>query len=231
MEIKAIFKKYQTIILPTVSALIALVILALLIVPQALQIPKNNDEITSEKTRVDSLTKKAGVLDTIDTNKYQQDSNTSLIALPAVKDFPGSFGQALFFLQSVGLQLTNVSFSAIVAEGSSKNYSVRLQVSGNSQQITDFMEKLKSAPRIMKVADFTVSPASIQDPNSLIADVSLITYFKDLKVQAGAPETELIAQTPDEKKVLDDIKTRKDQNPVPSTDQDVPSGKDNPFVK
>src|SRR5438874_1182280 len=109
--LQAAFKKYQTIVLPILAVIIAIAIFVLVVVPQGMKIPQTNQEIQNSQKSLDDLNTKLSTLQSIDTQKFKDDLDTSFKALPQDPDIPGIFDQIFTVLTSSGLALNDVNIS------------------------------------------------------------------------------------------------------------------------
>src|SRR5581483_6124539 len=111
MEInKELLNKYNKFLLPVISIGLSILILAFLVVPNALKIPQTNTDIATAQSVKNALNTKINTLNQVDLSQYQDDINVSYQAIPVESDLPDLFGDILIILQQNNLQLTDISF-------------------------------------------------------------------------------------------------------------------------
>src|SRR5690349_15221104 len=98
--VSGVFKKYQTVILPIIAVIVAVIIFALVIVPQALKIPETIQQIQKSESNLQSLNSKLSTLSTIDPDKFKTDLETTFAALPQDPGIPDVFNQILLTLNN-----------------------------------------------------------------------------------------------------------------------------------
>lgn len=227
-----IFEKHKTLILPIASLVICLLLLILIIIPHFLSLTQTNNLIGQNQQKYDVLTTKLNALKQINKNSFQDDLQTTLIAIPTEKEIPSAMGQVLFLLGSSKLQLQDVSFSSNPNDSktSSDNvdsYQIRVSVRGDSASLKDFIAKLKKVPRVMKVVKlgFSGNAGAVID-----ISLSLATYFQSIPTALGKVDQPLTTLSEQDLSLLSQIKTFQNNVPASSSAQvSGPKGKTDPF--
>lgn len=216
--------------IPIIAIVVGLLTLGVVIIPQALAVPKTNEEISGLKIKNEALTKKIGQLDQVNESEYQSDVETVTNALPIDREIPGAFVQLMYLMQSNGLTLQDIGFNSppgVPSNSRLEEYVIKLGITGNSDDLVSFIEKLKEMPRIMKVTGIELN--SGQTAADIQATVNLTTFFLGLSTNLGAVEQPINLPTPADREVIEKIKTF--MNNLPSTPDDATGtvGKANPF--
>ena len=226
--------KYKNILIPVFSIILGLGVLGVLIIPTILNIPKTDSQIADLTAKKSTLDKKISVLDQVNVDNYQSDIATSLYAIPVEKSIPSSFTQLLFLVQTNGLSLDDISFSTgqvgkNVSPTALNSYLVKLSISGPSEGLLNFTNKLKEVPRIFKIQSIDVSAGS---QNATIqAGVDVSTFFQGLNTTLGSADSPVTIPSDKDRAVLDKIRQFMANLPQESTGSAVtgPSGKPDPF--
>lgn len=172
-------RKYQHLLIAAVSFAVGVILLALVILPQAWMIPKTNDQINQTKNSLASVNRKIADLDQLDLNKMQADLETAAIALPYDQEIPGALTQTLYLVRANGLSLSSVNF-ANPATGTKgvNSMLVKAEVLGSPEALNNFIKQLKVAPRVMQVDTLTTSASNTE--KSMQISIALNTYFEEL---------------------------------------------------
>jgi Tfp pilus assembly protein PilO len=224
-------KKYQAIILPLVSILIGVGIIGLIVVRQAMEIPKTNTQINQLKAKDALLQQKVQDLSSIDIDTYRQYFDTTLMAIPSEKDLPGVFGQLLIVLHNNGLFLDDINFgSAGTTAPNTKleEISLKLNISGPQTGIQMLMDKIKEMPRIMKINTIDISNVQL---GKISVSISVTAYYQGLPASVSEANVEQPVphlSDPD-KQILDKIRAYLNNIPTGSDEPTGPVGKINPF--
>lgn len=219
------YLKYKIIIWPTMAAIIGLVLLTFVIIPQIQNSFLTLRTLSDSEARFQNLNKKASLLEQINTPDYRQNINTALIALPEEKDIPGALSQILFLLNTNKLKLVSVGLSPPPpAPSNLESVGLKLEVEGDILGIKNFLTKLKTSPRLMKVTGLEVNGSR----ETIQATISLTAYYLGLVSQLGDIEKPIEKVTQAETEVLAAIKNNLRSAPS-SQISPTQTGKPDPF--
>lgn len=224
-----VIQKYQPFVLPVLSVIFCLLLIALVTIPQLLKLLDTFKTLNTITGTQNSLDNKLSALKTINQQDYKTNLDTALIALPSEKDVPGAVDQILIILSGSGLHLDGISFD----NSSDKtvpieNYAVRMTVSGDINQLKALFDKTKDSPRIIKINSIETGTGPT---NVLAATISLLVFYRPLpaSVNTDSPTVPLI--TDSDIKLLERIKLN--ASTIPTLSQldvsAIPTGKSDPF--
>lgn len=243
--LQAVFKKYQTFILPILAVLVALVLFVVVVIPQGLKIPDTNKQIQKSQSDLQTLTTKESVLESIDTQKFQDDINTSFQALPQDPDIAGVFNQILLVLNTNGLSLDDITISQVPADNSNTltDYLLKVNSTGSTESLNKFIEQTKQIPRVVKVQALDAGlgeaapTAGFSSPNnsggqSLQIEITVQTFYQGVpSTQSLQTDAPLTLPTPDNQKLITQIRDELNALPALASQSAIslPSGKEDPF--
>jgi Tfp pilus assembly protein PilO len=171
-----LYVKYKAFVLPSIVGAICLMLIIFLLIPQVIKYFTIQKTINANQSRVRALNNKVQALEKIDLDDYKGKINTALVAVPSDREVPSALGQLLFLVNSSGLKLEAMNISsAVVPAGSLSAYSIKVEVSGELKSVRDLIERIKGAPRIMKIASLELN----QSPNNqLRVGLTFNVYFQ-----------------------------------------------------
>lgn len=217
--------KYKIYILPAVSAIICLGLISLVIVPQVkglLEAGKKNTELNH---RLEVLQTKINALEKTDKSSIRENIKTSLSALPDDKNIPNAITQILYFLNINSLQLESLSSSGA---GDGESVQIRMDISGNINNLKNFMARLKEAPRIIKIQSLDITGGRVT--GNIQASIVLSVFFAQLPDKIGGIEQPVPQVTPQDLEVLSLIKSNAAAFPtITATSSAGVKGKADPF--
>lgn len=249
-----VFKKYQTIILPILAVIIALVLFGLVVIPQALKIPSTIEQIQKSESDLQALNSKVATLKTIDSDKFKADLETTFAALPQDPDIAGVFNQVLQTLNSNGVTLDDVNISQTPAENSNSltDYVLKIDSTGTTANLNNFLDQIKQIPRVVRVQAFEAgagtlaagatgisspNPQSNNSTDTGIQNTQTLQILVTIKAfYQGVPKTQSLQTdqpvklpTSDDEALLTKIRDQINALPVPASQSGVPGGKTDPF--
>lgn len=225
-----ILAKYQDFILPLASILFTFLILILITIPQLSTLLETYKTLTEVNTKQDEEKGKLARLETINQKVYKDNLNIALIALPAEKDIPGIIDQILIMLSGSGMHLSGINFSNTPDNSSNiPNLQVRLDITGDDEQLRSFLSKAKSSPRVIKINSIQYGK-TLQD-NKIQASLNILAFYQELpaNIASNIPTVPLLSE--EDNKLLLEIKQKQVSIPVLSEldSSKVKTGKDDPF--
>jgi len=196
------------------------------------QIQKGN---AVERKKLAQLSQKVASLEGLDLNELVTKSDTLLKILPAEKDVPSFMSS----LKVVGQQ-TNVSLKTLkmdpggISTGSAQPKKeekglpfipISLIVSGGSEQIRDFIQKVENVIPLMRIVTLNLSN---KEDNFTEANIVLNAYFQPLPQNIGQLEQPISLITQEEESTYQSL-SGLSSVATESSLLEVPSGRENPF--
>lgn len=220
--------KYKQFLIPFAALLIGIVLIALIIIPQILSSLKTQSDISASAGKFESLDKKIETLRGVDENTYQANVNLTQVAYPYDKEIPSLISQLLFLLNNSNLSVKNIGVAtSTVSENGATGYNVNAEAEGTVSDIKNFVNRVKDAPRIMKIVGLEYTEASAG-----VAQVSfnIVTYFQPLATQLGSVDDAVEPLSESELELLKTLSANSNKIPVvTSVNVTGPRGKADPF--
>lgn len=231
-QLKELYFKYKLFFWPVTTGLAALVILSLVIIPQIFVYINTQGRISTANTKLEVMDAKAQELEQIDASLISKDLQTVYSVLPKEQEVP----QALVTLSNLvtrsGLTLKNTVYGGSKKAEKQNNFLLTVTVIGRVNSVRDFLNNLKSSPRVFKVESIEVQ---FQRGTQLVeAKIPLSVYFQPGDGQAAAASDQPLPKlNSDEEKLLDDLAKQYFNTgmavSLESTSSSVPLGRADPF--
>lgn len=223
------YLQYHQYMVPGIVLVTGLLITSLVTIPQLFKSFETFKKIDELKAKKAFYQTKVATLEGIDLELYKRNLDTALIALPAEKNIPGVAGELLTALGSSGLSLEGITFASTPIEaGKISELSFKIEVSGSKENLTNFLDRIKLTPRIIKLTSIDISKAGAKVNTS----IGFATLYQLLPENIGSIDEVVPQITSQEIQVLTDIeaKTRSIPQITPSaTGPTAVSGKLDPF--
>lgn len=221
-----LLRKYQLALWPAISIAAVIVLTFFVILPQANQYLAVQKTIQNTNTKAQALNDKKTILEQIDSASYESNLKFLLNILPQDKDLTSAVGQVQQMVNTSNLKIDNISFGGI---GTNESFLVRLQISGKLSGIKDFVKRINSGPRIMRLSSIELAGSRVE--NSYSADISLNSFFAPLPQVLGSVEAPISFVTDKEVEQLKELQKTIKTFPVDSveTKAQTPQGKTDPF--
>lgn len=224
-----LYLKFKNIIFPIVVTFSSLILIVFIIYPQMVKLISNNKAHGDVIKRSEFLEAKASALEELDEGDLTMKLGYALKAYPADKDF----SEILDLLQTTANQ-KGFSVAAITIQpasktsGNAQSYLARVEAVGPRSLLDEFIEKVESSNRVMKVSSIDITLAKDID----IADISLgvDVFFAPAPQTFGSADSPLPELTEEEKALIANlassaVRTVEARPSSPSG----PRGKLNPF--
>jgi Tfp pilus assembly protein PilO len=201
-----IFLKHSRLIVPGIVLVVALLIASLITIPQFLKLFETFRTIEELNTKKAFYQRKISELESLDIVGYRKDLETALIALPVDKDITGITGELLVALSGSGMSLGGITFGSDTP-GSEKvqEYTLKMDVTGSSDNLRNFLERVKLSPRIIKLESIDVSRGK---GNLLAASLGFVTLYQQLPQHIGAVDENVPQIATTDLQVLADIEAK-----------------------
>jgi hypothetical protein len=207
--------KFKLVALPGVVGLVVILLVAFVIVPQILNITKINQQMSETDTKSNFFESKITLLQSINSSEYQSDFKTSLVALPGDYEIPDSIGELLSILNSAQFKLESISLSGLAgsADKSVPSYKIRVDISGEGNNLKQFISLMKKTPRLMKISSLSVN--YLRNSKDIVASVDVDVYYKALPGSIGDINQKISSLTESDKETLKLIKNNLQTIPIP----------------
>ena len=188
---------------------------------------KTIDELNQKKA---FYQQKAAELENLDLAGYKRDLDTALIALPVDRDIPGVTGELLVALSGSGMSLGGIQFSSSSPESEKvQEYTLRMDISGTEANLKNFLERVKIAPRIIKLSSIDAGKAT---SGQLSASIGFVAFYQQLPSNIGSVDEDVPQISQADIQMLADIEAKVRALPGASSETASSSseiGKSNPF--
>lgn len=223
-----LYQKYELFVLPGFSAVVCLVLIIMVIIPNVSAFLSTNSKISSLSARNTALSTKAKALEQVDTQTVKNNIQTALLALPNDKDVPNALNQLLFLVNNNALSLTGISFSpGQPAAAGASSYQIKMDVTGDLIHLRNFVNSLKDSIPLIKPDSIEITGIKFSDVQSTIA---VAIYFQPDQKNIGDIEKPLPVITQKDLEPLDKIKDAAENNAQVSNQlNNAPRGKSDPF--
>lgn len=221
-------ERYKIFFVPVVVLALAVLISALVTIPQFLKLFDTFKSINELNEKKVFYQQKELELESIDQDRFRKDLDTALVALPVEKDIPGVLGELLVALGGSGMNLEGITFSVAPAESEkTQEYAVTINASGEDSSLRNFLERIAIAPRMIKLISIEVSKNS---GKNISASVTFVTFYQLLPKSIGSVDDKLPRITQEETQILTDIGQKLKTFPkIESQSTETTKGKLDPF--
>lgn len=205
-ELKIYYIKYKFIIWPVLSGVSSVAIIALVIVPQLLGYLNLRSEIYSTQSRSNSLLVKAQELQQINEADTQQKLKTVLSVLPADPEVIQAMNtlQGLIANQSASGHPLILKDASYIAPGpGSKEFKIKITISGQLDSIRSFLIGLQKSPRLVQVQNIKAHFQS--DGSGIETDIPLSIFFEPTSSTPFSVDQEVPKLSADEEKKLAEL--------------------------
>lgn len=200
------YLKYNRFIVPAMVLIIALLISALVTVPQVFKLFETFKTIDGLNQKKSFYQKKTEELEGLNLPDTRQELETALVALPVDKDITGVTGELLVALSGSGMSLDAISFSSTAPESEKvQEYSLRMDVSGNEESLKSFLDRVKVTPRLIKLSSIDISKGT---RTSLSASIGFVTLYQQLPQNVGSVDEDVPKITAADRQILSDIQAK-----------------------
>jgi type IV pilus assembly protein PilO len=199
-----LYVKYQIYIIPGISALIAVAILIIIIIPQILSSLSVNEEISAIESKKTQYEEKANILKNVNVDEYQNYNNIITQALPPEQDLSGAVDQISQLAVQSGLKLDGISFGQPQKEGDLDVFFIKVDASGQVDNLKRFVNGLDNLPRLTKADSLEIN--NVEQGGRILISINTLNFFKSSGlVKAGADQKATLLSLND-KALIDKIK-------------------------
>lgn len=222
------YKKYRVFFVPLFALVTAVLISVLVTVPQIYKLIntfKTIDELNQKKS---FYQKKASELEAVNVSDYRNNLDIALVALPVEKDIPGIIGEILVPLGASGMRLGGISFSGSSGVSDKvEEYNITVDAAGTKTGLTNFLERITLAPRLIKLVSISVESAL---GGNLNTKLTFATFYQGFPSNINAVDNELPKINKEEIQILTELESKKREFPQYAQEASSSSkGKLDPF--
>lgn len=221
------FKKYEMFIAPVVVAILVILMIVFVIIPNFFQYIETNKKMKDAEDRITFYTNKKTELQAISKDQYTLGINNSLAILPSDKESPAAISQLYYVVGLTNLQIQNITFSDGGDDKSGKSFRISIDVSGGLADLTNFIIKVKETPRIFRIQSLEVSAPSGSETVS--ASLILGAYYEPLPKEISTLDQPLVKISDKDLEMLNRLSTTSFPIVSENSSYSGPKGKENPF--
>lgn len=231
MDIKQLleyYNKYRIIIFPAVTAVAALILIGVIIVPQLFKLIENNETYTTMNNTNTFLDAKAQELTQIDNNALKNKVDLSFLALPANKDLAEVIGLLQKIVSDSGLILASLQFGKDSAVDGQQAFRVIIEVQGLGNSFALLMDNIERTYRPMKIDSVEISsPRASLD---VTATLNIDVFYTPVPKSIGGLEAPLPKLTAKDEEVIAGLAKYAPKGVTVETNFVAgPRGRENPF--
>lgn len=194
----------------------------------------NNFSILQQgREKLTLLRKKSETLSSFDEISLIDQVNKLNYILPSEKSVAGLMASLDLVSQEASVSIKKITFSpGNVSSDKTKvnkeNFDVSLEIQGKTEQIKNFLVKLKDSLMAFNVKGIKILKTKAQEGSGFArADLILTVYYKTVTQKLGEITKPVTLLTKEEEKLL--LKMENISLPSVETSPNIPSGKTNPF--
>lgn len=243
---KKILDKYRSYLMPLAILLLIVVLTVSFVEPKISEIASLQQKISANKVRLDNLTQKANLLNSLDPGQLRVKFKTLEGALPSEKDIPGFLVQMQKIANEASVSVDKVELSAgSISTGSAQTQattaktkktepdlvSAKVTITGTFTGLRQFLDKASQARRLLNIKGVNLGGNAAQKANGPISlELIFSVYYQSLPISLGEIASPLPQVSTDEEKVYQTVA----KYPLYSTFEgagsvNVPVGKSDPF--
>lgn len=199
------YLQYHQYMVPGIVLVTGLLITILVTIPQLFKSFETSKRINELKEKNAFYQIKVSSLEGIDIELYKRNLDTALIALPVEKNIPAVAGELLIALGASGLSLDGITFASTPVEaGKISELAFKIEVSGSKDNLTNFLERIKLTPRIIKLTSIDIS----KSVGRINASIGFATLYQQLPEHIGSVDEAVPQITSEETQSLVEIETK-----------------------
>lgn len=229
-EILKLYSKYKLYIFPAIVALSSLILISLVIYPQAVKLIGNQIREGDLINKFQFLSTKAAALESYDVADLSRKVSFALNIYPSDKDFGNAIGLLQQITSQNGFSITDLNFSLGTATmgTSGQSYALQVQITGPSSLFPRLLNSLENnSSRLMRVNTIETSSKG----NQLVsASLGLELFYSALPATYGSADTPLPEISQKDEEILASFPASGTiEAPSETVTTAVPKGKLNPF--
>ncbi len=221
------YQNYRLYVFPTIVALSSLLLIALIIFPQASKLISNQRDEGELINKSRFMETKVSALEGYNNEDLSHKLEVALQAYPANKDFEVAVGLLQQLALGSGFNLASVSLgSSGKASAGADSYELKLEMVGGKSNLPILLKNLESAPRLIRVN--SIDLASNNDLQAINVSLVVAVLFASAPSNFGSVDSPL----PDFNQKEEDLIAKLVRENVVTAQIDsvsTPKGKSNPF--
>lgn len=222
------YTKYKIFVWPIAVAVIGLVVVTSVIMPQFTSYLKIKDEIANLDNQSIKYEDKAAGLEDIDTVATKEGLKVALTVLPTDQDVPEAMASLQDIVDQSGLILQGISYNS--ARGGKDNFQFNTTIVGPMSSLKEFFIKMNESSRVFRVDSIS---ARFQR-NSIITEAEVplsVFYSPSVEIALGSFDQPAPKLTKKEEELLSQLSNSmpKATSSALEDTSSIPLGKINPF--
>lgn len=244
--VKKIIAKNKPYLMPVLALILIIVLSTTFVEPKISEIISLQQKLAASQARLDRLTQKANLLNSLDPGQLRQKFKILEGALPSEKDIPGFLvemqkisNEASVSVEKIELSAGSISTTSAAAQTAQANtkdskpdlVSAKVTITGTFTGLRQFLDKTSQARRIVNIKGINLGGNAAQKASGPISlDLIFSIYYQALPTSLGEISSSLPEISPEEDKIYETVT----KYPLYSTFEDagavsVPVGKSDPF--
>ena len=244
--VKKIIAKYRPYLMPVLALVLIISLTTTFVEPKISEIVSLQQKLTSSKARLDRLTQKANLLNSLDQTELRTKFKNLEGALPSEKDIPSFLvamqniaNEASVSVDKVELSAGSISTTSAASQTTKANtkdskpdlVSAKVTITGTFTGLKQFLDKTSQARRLLNIKGINLGGSAAQKANGPISlDLIFSIYYQALPTSLGEISSSLPEILPEEDKIYETIV----KYPLYSTFEgtgamSIPVGKSDPF--
>jgi Tfp pilus assembly protein PilO len=227
LESNPLYKKYELYVIPAITITLLIGMILLIVVPNIFQYFDVEKNLLETNTKIAFFQQKKSNLQSVNKDEYTKGINNSLVILPGDSEPPSAISQLYHILGLTNMQVQNIAFSDSGNDKGGKSFKISLELNGSFSELTNFIIKLKEAPRLMRIHSLEVSSPS--SSTNVYTSIVLNAYYEPLPKNISNLDQPLAQISDKDLEILN--KLQNTGFPIVSEEIDYsgPKGKPNPF--
>lgn len=234
--IRKIPEKIKILLVPLAIILAIISVSILFLGPQVSGILAGQKEVSLQREKLAKLTAKVAFLEGLQESELEIKTKTALSFLPAEKNLPQTLATIRNLINTHGLELQGVQVgpgdistgSSFIKSGKNglESLGFKIIISGDWTQLKNFLSRVEEVSPLMRIIKAEVSSSLPRAEAILFLD----SFSLSLPPTLGASETPMVAISPQEEKIYQQLVKIVPPFQDVSQPSSFPSGRENPFV-
>ena len=185
-EVLQFYYRYKFYLFPALSAVVGILLIALVIAPQALIFFSNRSALESHLERIDFLGQKIEKLNSLNESDLKKKTEIMLTVLPENKDYSNTLGLIQSIVGNSGFVITNFQIGSAFTNSAtgSFGFNIKIEVAGQRESFKSFLEGIENSNQILKVSSIEINEQKAQ--NRMESIVSIDVFYANLPKTIGA---------------------------------------------
>lgn len=228
-EVLKLYEQYRFIIFPVLTAMVGLVLITLIVVPQTLSFVSNQEALKKSLENLSFLEQKAATLGVLNGDDLKKSTEIMVTVLPDDKDYSRILGQVQSITQANGFSIASFQVGTPFTDTSTGalGFSIKVEVVGQKENFRNLLNGIENSNQVLKLSGIEISDQS--DLARLESVLSIDAYYAPLPKAIGSLQSPLPELTSDDIDILTKYSKLVSTRTSTATFSASPKGKLNPF--